>query len=219
MVPSAAKAGSTVSVSATFTDPGTAETYLVRWTWGDGTTTTATLASSVRTISGSHLYSKSGVYLVKLTLTDGTLDDGNTVYYNSVIAVYDPARTVTGSGTFPSPAGSCTITRLCSLASTGTFSLSASYAKGATSPTVSFTFSTSSVAFKATSAAWFVAAGGTASIFGTGTLNGVSGYRFGLDLTDGTADVIAIRILDSKGNTVYFNNGAPPLKTGSITIK
>jgi hypothetical protein len=172
----------------------------------------------VRTISGAHTYAKSGAYQVNLSVTDGTLDDANTVYYNSGIAVYDPARTVTGSGTFPSPAGSCKLTRQCGLESTGTFSLSASYAKGATKPTVCFKFSAAGVTFTATSADWFVAADGKAAIFGTGTLNGVSGYRYSLDLVDGTPDVIAITILDSKGNTVYFNNGAPPLKTGSITI-
>ena len=217
-IPSTVKLGSPASMSATFADPGTAETYVVRWTWGDGTTTTTTLASGVRTLSGTHTYARSGAYQVNLSLTDGTLDDASTVNYNSGIAVYDPARAITGSGTFPSPAGSCTLTRQCGAASTGTFSLSASYAKGAVKPTVCFKFSAAGVTFTATSADWFVAADGKAAILGTGTLNGVGGYRFGLDLIDGKADVIAITILDSKGNTVYFNNGAPPLKTGSITI-
>jgi hypothetical protein len=168
--------------------------------------------------SSSHVYAKSGAYSVNVALTDGVMNDGNTVYYNSGIAVYDPARTLTGSGTFPSPAGSCTLSPRCAGASTGTFSLSASYAKGATKPTVCFSFSAAGVTFTTTNADWFVAGGGTAAIWGTGTLNGVSGYRFSLDLIDGNADVISIGILDSKGNEVYGNGGLP-LKTGSITIK
>jgi hypothetical protein len=218
-VPSAVKLGSSAVVSATFSDPGTSETYLVQLTWGDGTITTTTLASGLRTISGSHVYAKSGAYQFSMTLTDGTLDDANTVTYNSTIAVYDPARTVSGSGTLPSPAGSCTLTRQCSVASTGSFSLNASYAKGATVPTVSFKFTAAGVTFTATSADWFVAADGTAALFGTGTFNGVSGCRYVLDITDGQADAIAISIENPQGIGVYFNNGVPPLKTGSITIK
>jgi len=100
-----------------------------------------------------------GTYSVNLALSDGT-----TVYYNSGIAVYDPARTLTGSGTFSSPAGSCTLSAKCAGASTGTFSLSASYAKGATKPTVAFSFSATGVTFTATSADWSVAGGGTAAL-------------------------------------------------------
>jgi len=97
--------------------------------------------------------------------------------------------------------------------------LSAGYAKGATVPTVSFKFSAAGVTFTANSADWFVAADGTAVIFGTGTFNGVSGCRYVLDIVDGPADSIAITIDDPNGIGVYFNNGVPPLKTGSITIK
>jgi hypothetical protein len=97
--------------------------------------------------------------------------------------------------------------------------LNASYAKGATVPTVSFKFTAAGVTFTATSADWFVAADGTAALFGTGTFNGVSGCRYVLDITDGQADAIAISIENPQGIGVYFNNGVPPLKTGSITIK
>jgi hypothetical protein len=203
------KLGSAASMSASFTDPGIAETYTAVWTWGDGTTTTVSVGAGVRSFTTSHLYAKSGAYSVNLALSDGT-----TVYYNSGIAVYDPARTLTGSGTFSSPAGSCTLSAKCAGASTGTFSLSASYAKGATKPTVAFSFSATGVTFTATSADWFVAGGGTAALSGTGTLNGAGGYKFSLDLIDGKADVITIAIVDSKGNTVYFNGGGLPIKTG-----
>ena len=214
-VPSAAKAGSTVSVSATFTDPGTAEAYQAIWTWDDGNSTTIQLGVGVRSTTASHLYSKAGAYKVRLELSDG-----ESVFYESFLAVYDPARTLVGSGTFASSAGSCDLTPKCGVASTATFSMSASYGKGATKPTVAFTLSVSGVKFVATAADWFTVTGRDGSIHGTGTVNGLSGYTFSLDALDGHPDSISILILDRQGNRVYgTSTGLMPLNCGSITIK
>src|SRR5664280_2076213 len=214
-IPATVKLGSAASMSATFTDPGTTESYQAVWTWGDDTSTTISLGAGVRSFAASHIYVKSGAYSVNVAVSDG----GDTVYYNSGIAVYDPARTLTGSGTFVSSAGSCALGPKCAGASTGTFSFSASYAKGATKPTVCFSFSAAGVAFTETSAEYFTASDGIGGVWGTGTLNGVKGYRFSLNVVDGEPDVFVIDVLDSKGNDLYLNNGALPIKSGSITIK
>src|SRR5205814_2372776 len=47
--------GST-TLSGSFTDPGTADSHTVTIVWGDGQSTTLTLAASTLTFSGSHQY-------------------------------------------------------------------------------------------------------------------------------------------------------------------
>jgi PKD repeat protein len=212
-IPSAAKIGTVVSVSATFTDPGVSEVYGATWIWGDGTTTSIFLPANTRSFSASHTYSTAGDYYVYAQLGDSA----DYVYYDSELAVYDPARTVVGSGTFASVAGSCKLSAKCANASAGSFSLSASYAKGATKPTVCFSFRVNGLALTATGADWLIAVNGTAEIGGTGTVNGVSGYKFWVYASDASPDALTITIQDSKGNVVYSNSSA--LKTGSITVK
>ncbi len=213
-IPPTVKLGMAVTVTGTFTDPGASETYQVTYTWDDGTTSSMQLAAGTRSFSASHTYAKPGAYSVNVAL-----GDGDWVYYNSGVAVYDPARSVTGSGTFASPAGSCQLTQKCAGASTATFSMSASYAKGATKPTAKFTFSVFGLAFAATTVDWFIGVDGKAAMSGTGTVNGVAGYRFYLDAVDGAPDTLNVTIVDSHGNQIYWNNGVTPLKTGSITVK
>jgi hypothetical protein len=212
-IPSTAKIGTVVSVSATFTDPGVSEVYAATWIWGDGATTSIFVPANTRSFSASHTYSATGDYYVYAQLGDSA----DFVNYDSELAVYDPARTAVGSGTFGSSAGSCSLSAKCSGASTGSFSLSASYAKGATKPTLSFSFSVNGLVFGATGADWLIAASGTAEIRGTGTVNGVSGYKFLVDALDASRDAMTITIQDSKGNVVYTNSAV--LKTGSITVR
>jgi hypothetical protein len=135
-----------------------------------------------------------------------------------VIAIYDPARTLSGSGTFASPAGACTFSSKCAGASTATFSVSASYARGATKPTATFTFSAAGISFTATSFDWYMVTDGVGMLQGSGKLNGVSGYRFEVFTVDGTPDKIAVSIVDSAGNSVYYDTYTP-LKTGSIVMR
>ncbi len=55
--------GSTVNFSGSFTDAGTEDTHTIVWDFGDGGTTTGTLAPS-------HVYCDNGVYTVALNVTD-----------------------------------------------------------------------------------------------------------------------------------------------------
>ena len=210
------KLGTAVSASATFVDPGTRETYKATWTWGDGTTTVVSVGSSVRKVSGSHVYAKAGFYTVGLVVSDGS-SSGPSVTLPAVI--YDPARTLAGSGSIASPAAACKISTACSKAATAAFSVSASYAKNATKPTVSLAFSMTGLSFAATGADWFVAAAGTATIQGTGKVNGVAGYTFRLTAVDGRPDAMRLQVWRSDGVLAYDNGSTTPLKTGSITIK
>ena len=208
-----AKAGATVTMSATFTDPGSTETYRVWVNWGDGSTSTYTLGSLVRATSATHSYAKVGIYMVTVNVSDGEVAADS-----ADVAIYDPARTLTGSGTYASGVGFCQLTAKCNVASTGTLAVSARYAAGATKPTVCLSLSAKEFTFNATTADWFVAVDGTAVIQGAGTVNGKTGYRYLTTLIDGKPDSVIINIIDSNGNGVY-STGLAPLKSGSITIK
>lgn len=61
-----AYAGEVVSFSGSFSDPGTADTHAILWTFGDGNSASGSLTPK-------HTYDTAGTYEVKLTVTD---DDG-----------------------------------------------------------------------------------------------------------------------------------------------
>jgi|GEM_PF-1249566 len=63
----------TVTVSLVFVDPGMGDTHTTVIDWGDGTTTTVSIAAGVRTIASNHAYAVGGVYGIAVSLTD---DDG-----------------------------------------------------------------------------------------------------------------------------------------------
>jgi len=66
------KAGTLITVSANFTDPGVLDRHTGTIDWGDGTTSAATIAESggSGTVSGTHSYTHPGPHDVTITLTD-----------------------------------------------------------------------------------------------------------------------------------------------------
>ena len=65
--------GATLSLDATFTDPGSGDTHVASIDWGDGTVATGTLDQGLGTVSGSHTYVEDDLFTVTVTVTD---DDG-----------------------------------------------------------------------------------------------------------------------------------------------
>jgi len=210
------KLGTTVTAATSFVDPGAGETYKATWTWGDGTTTVVSLGSSVRKASAIHTYAKAGIYAVSLSVSDGT---GSGSAGPLSVVVYDPARTLAASGSASSPKGSCRLSTACGVAGIAGFSISAGYAKNATAPTVTAAYSVTGLSFTASSADWFVAAGGTATIHGKAVINGVSGYTYQFVCVDGKTDSMRLQVWNSDGALLYDNGSVAPLKAGSITIK
>ena len=72
-----------LTVSGTFSDSGTADTFTVLFTWGDGSTSTQSLAAGVRGFSASHEYAAAGTDDITVTVTDR--DNGVGSQYASVV--------------------------------------------------------------------------------------------------------------------------------------
>jgi PKD repeat protein len=68
--PSSVTDHQTVTVSGTFSDPGTSDTFTLTVAWGDGSSSTASLAAGVRSFSASHQYATASTYDVVVTVTD-----------------------------------------------------------------------------------------------------------------------------------------------------
>ena len=66
------KAGTLITVSANFTDPGVLDRHTGTVDWGDGTTSAATIVENggSGTVSGTHAYTHPGRYQVTIVVTD-----------------------------------------------------------------------------------------------------------------------------------------------------
>lgn len=201
--------GSTVSLTSTFTDPGTGDTHTCTFAWGDSNTDGPT-ASGVGTCNESHAFTAAGVYNISVTVTD---DDGGSDTQTVMVVVYDPtAGFVTGGGWINSPAGAFTANE--SLTGKANFGFVSKYEKGKTVPSgnTEFQFKAAGLNFKGTSMEWLVISGAKAQYKGAGTINGDGDFRFMLTAIDGQvnggggADKFRIRIWDNVGGGLVYDN-------------
>ena len=56
--------------TATFTDPGSADTHTATIDWGDGAVTSASINNTEKRVAGQHTYTKADTYTVTITVTD-----------------------------------------------------------------------------------------------------------------------------------------------------
>jgi N-acetylneuraminic acid mutarotase len=209
-------AGTALTVTASFTDPGVLDTHTAAIAWDLGL---APVSASVSENRGSGTLSATqqlsvGVYTPAISVTD---KDGGTAFEQAptYIVVYDPSSGfVTGGGWFDSPAGACQLAS-CTSATTGkaSFGFVSSYQKGATVPTgnTEFQFQTGNLAFHSTSYQWLVIAGARAQYKGAGTINGAGRYGFLVTAIDGAvsgggADAFRIKIWDQASGAVVYDN-------------
>jgi hypothetical protein len=190
-----------VNVTLNYTDPaGALDAYTPTVHWGDGTTDNNT----------SHTYSAAGVYRVRATVADEDGGVSNEAVYEYVV-IYDPeGGFVTGGGWIASPAGAYAPNP--TLTGRANFGFVSKYQRGADAPTgnTEFQFQTGGFRFKSDAYEWLVVAGSKAQFKGTGSINGVSGYRFMLTARDGQAaggggvDKFRIKIWND-GGVIYDN--------------
>lgn len=80
-----------ITLNATFTDAGTADTHSAVISWGDGSTDTIVLGSANSPINNSHTYVDDGAYTVNVTVVD---DDGASVWDSLIVTVTNLAPSV-----------------------------------------------------------------------------------------------------------------------------
>ena len=206
--------GGTASVTASFTDVGTADTHTCKFTWDAGVITT--VAGSGGSCTSSFTYKVTGVYPVLVTVTDDDTGAASSRY--DYIVVYDPnAGFVTGGGFIDSPAGAYAADP--ALAGRANFGFVSKYKKGQTVPTgeTEFQFHVAGFNFHSTAYEWLVVSGAKAQYKGTGAVNGAGAYAFILTATDGQlaggggVDKFRIKIWDvATGQVVYDNKFGTP---------
>jgi hypothetical protein len=218
VAPALVKIGDPVTLSATFADPGTGDTFTgssINWDDGSSTDNTPTVNYNTGTATGtaskSHTYSATGIYEVSLTILDD--DGGSDTKTFQYVVVYDPtAGFVTGGGWINSPQGACRLDA-CTYETVGkaNFGFVSKYLKGANTPTgnTEFQFHAGGLNFSSTSYQWLVVQGANKATYkGAGTVNGVSGYKFLIYAYDGgpSNDQFRIKIwtesVDGYGNTI-----------------
>ena len=196
-----------VSLSATYSDPGSNDTHGAVVDWGDATTSTP--AASGGSLSDSHSYGSAGIYTICVTVTD---DDGDadTECAENYVVVYDPsAGFVTGGGWISAAPGSLPADP--SASGPGRFGFVSKYKKGASVPdgSTEFQFQSGDLNFHSSSYQWLVVAGSKAMYKGTGTVNGEDGYLFLVSAVDGGKsgpDRFRIKIWEAGSGTVVFDN-------------
>jgi len=220
--------GTQVHVSAPFTDPGIADTHTSSWDWGDGSVTPGTAHSYVAT--GSHVYTRAGIFTIVVTVTDDDGDSGSATF-EYLISVDPAAGTLVGAGTFTSPAGAWTERPTVQVG--GEFRVNTWYPRGGTLPTGYLEFelapsarTTSPFHLRTSSFDWLVVTPDVAWASGRATVNGRSGFGFWFAASDGP-DRLRLKVWNlSTGIVVYDNQpGASvaamptlPLKLGTVTI-
>jgi PKD repeat protein len=205
--------GTAITASGSFTDAGRNDKHTATWTWGDGSTSPATLTQEAGggSVKDTHTFTTPGIYTVELTVADE--DGGRATNAFEYVVVYDPAGGfTTGGGWITSPAGAYTPDPTAT--GTANFGFVSKYQKGASVPTgtTSFRFRAGGLDFDSTSYDWLVIAGSRAQYKGKGTVNGQAGYGFLVSGVDGdagtnkTADTLRVKIWrTSDGSTVYDN--------------
>jgi hypothetical protein len=218
--------GTSLNVSATFTDPGTVDTHSARIEWGDGTTTDLTLGSAASPLNAAHTYGSTGVYRISLTVDDK--DGGTDEAAYEFVVIYDPgAGHVTGGGWIDSPSGACKLTDVCESATgKANFGFNSRYRPGANQPdgSTEFQFKAGGLSFHSQTYEWLVVAGARAQFKGTGAINGAGSYGFLITAIDGAVnggggvDRFRIKIWEtSTGNVLYDNQGGQPNDSGAAT--
>ena len=220
-----ASGGATISVAASFSDPGN-DTHLVALDCGVGAATQSPAPNG--TAGGQCTFASPGVYAVQLTVVD---DDGDSdaEMASGQVVVYDAsAGSITGGGWINSPWGA--YTPAASVTGKLTFGFVAKYQSSSVaipSGNAEFKLNLAKLDFRSTTLDWLVVGGTMARLQGSGTLNGVSGYGFSIVARDAVADAVRIRIWNRVTGLVVYDNlpGLPgesddvtPLGGGSIQL-
>ncbi len=180
----------TVNLIAPFTDPGANDSHTCTINWDENPPQPPEVFAANESggngdCNRSHLYTTPGVYTIVVTVTD---DDNGTDSDSVMIIVYDPnGGFVTGGGWIMSPTGAYTPQNTSDADVTGraNFGFVAKYKKGLAEGQTEFQFQAGNLNFHSEAYSSLVVSGYKAQFRGTGTVNGVTGYKFTLTAYDG----------------------------------
>ncbi|MGW7163981.1 family 43 glycosylhydrolase [Streptomyces sp. NPDC054884] len=196
--------GKPAVVTVKFADAGARDTHTCVIDWKDGSTPAkgAVTASGCR---AEHTYTSAGLLRPVVTVTDD--DGGKATTTLPELVVYNRA------------AGPAIGAGLSASRGKPQFSLSAGYLPGASAPAGVVTLDLRSPLTKFRSARldWLVVTGNRAVVEGSGTVNGKSGYRFRVTVTDGP-DTFHIRIWKTSDGKVTYDTGIMTRVAGVITV-
>ena len=209
--------GGSVQVTANFTDASLFQTHTCTINWDDGSlpedgVITEPSGTTPGSCTGFHAYSAPGVYTVAFVINDGC-STGLGKY--EFVVVYDPSGGfVTGGGWINSPLGAYLADP--TLVGKANFGFVSKYKKGSSVPDgeTEFQFKAGDLNFHSSGydLGSLVVSGYKAQYRGSGTINGVSGYKFVLTAYDGQApngggtDRFRIKILRIVDSSVVYDN-------------
>jgi uncharacterized repeat protein (TIGR01451 family) len=212
--------GSTVTVTGNYSDVGTNDTHVCYINWDDGTpidNTPGVTNSSGPPLQGScsktRTFMQQGVYSISMYVEDD--DGGKSNTLTVMVTVFDPnGGFVTGGGWIMSPAGASTLYP--TAIGKANFGFVSKYKKGSNIPEgqTEFQFKAGDLNFHSSTYDYgsLVVSGHKAQYKGTGTINGIPGYKFVLTAYDGQApggggvDKFRMKITQQSGNAVVYDN-------------
>lgn len=197
-----------LSFTAGFTDVDVRDTHKAVWAWGDGSTTAGTVSerNGTGSVSAQHAYRKSGIYPVRLTITDSS-GKSSTVERTVTVCGCSGGGAIAGAGMFVAATGKQGQQRQPSI---GSFAfLSERAGKAEVRVTVG------GMALRSSQVDAVTVDGARVQYSGRGTVNGAGNYRFTLTATSGAKsggkDRIHVRIAHNepgvKAEVVDYDNG------------
>ena len=189
-------AGTTVSFTGSFTDPGILDTHTASWTF-DSASAPGTVAESHGSgvVSGSFTFTAAGVYSVTLTVTDNSGASGSATTVGgspALVVVFDPnVGKVTGGG-WVAAGGAKT-----------TFNVNAKYNHGSLTGNLGAQLPDGR-SMSSTTLRWLVTVGSKAEVAGDATLNGAAGYTFLVVVSD--ANAYRLKLTRTSDGTVVYDN-------------
>ena len=215
-----ARPNALLSFAAGFTDVDTGDTHTAVWSWGDGGSTAGTVSSKNGTgsVSGQHAYRKSGIYTVRLTLTDSS--GKRSTVERKVVICAGQAAVISGEGTFAAAAfGTGPGARKASIGSFAFLSEGPGAGQGQVHVNVG------GLALRSSAVDAVTVDGARIRYSGRATVNGNAGYRFVLTATrsvkSGGKDSIHVRIVHTEPGTnaevVDYDNGTVTAGTTGAT--
>jgi len=212
----ATRVNALLSFSASFRDVDLRDTHTATWSWGDGTSGAGTVSQAAGSgnASGQHTYRKTGIYTVRLSVLDS---GGKRSAVERKVTVCGCSSGVTGAGSFVSPPGASALSPHGSGVATFAFlseALGARIGQAKSEPRSEVHFSAGNLALRSTQVDAVTVEGKRVRYSGSGSVNGVAGYRFVLTALAGEGAAkgrVHVRIAHvdthSKEEVVDYDNG------------